>query len=146
MENKKVYFTISVNKETAKEIGNYANFLNERNKYTHTDKEFVTDEDVIKGAIFRHLEIIDAYHGKLGYLKDIPNFKISNDFRTIAMKQGLDQSSISKLTGITAANISRVFNNRNEPSFDYFIRIWIALGCLPIEDLIKFEKNNPEYM
>ena len=141
MKNEKVYFTISVNEDTAQEIRRYADFLNQRNKLRNEKYEYVTDEDVIKAAIFRHLQIVETYHSKSGFFKDLVDYKISNDFRTVAMKQQLDQASISKLTGISVPNLSRIFNNRNEPSFDYFVRIWIALGCLPIEKLIKFEKK-----
>lgn len=144
MNNENVYFTISVTKETAEQIKTYADFLNKRNKLRKNDFPYITDEDVIKGALYRHFDIIEKYYGFKNFREaKIPkNLKIKNRFREIAMKQGYDQSTIVKLTGIDSPNISRIFNNKNQPSIDYFIRIWFVLDCPLIEDIFYVEEKD----
>ena len=141
MENEKVYFTISVNEDTAKQIRYYSDFMNRRNSFLENKKAMVTDEDIIKAALFQFFEILDKYYEfeNPDNIQLSPKSKIKNKFREIAMREGIDQSTISKVTGIERANISRVFNNRNQPSMDYFFRIWLALERPPIEELFYEE-------
>ncbi len=47
--------------------------------------------------------------------------------------------SDSEITKIEPSNISLIFRNKNQPSLDYFLRIWIALGCPPISDCLYRE-------
>ena len=144
MENEKVYFTISVNKETANQIREYANFINIKRKLRNKKLPYVTEEDVIKAGISHLFSFIETYYEFVENEKtEAPQLqlkaKIKNRFREIAHEQGLDQSAIVKLTGINPANISRIFNNGNQPSIDYFFRIWIALDRPPIDDIFYAE-------
>lgn len=141
MNNEKVYFTISVSKETAEQIRDYSNFLNKRNNFLQNKLPLVTDEDIIKGALYRFFELMDNFYGvgNFSYSKFPEKVHIKNRFREIAMKKGLDQASVSKLTGIESPNISRIFNNRNQPSMDYFIRIWLVLDRPQLEDVFYID-------
>ena len=142
MENK-VFYSIAVGEETAKKIQDCAEFLNRRNAFNLNNKELVTEEDIIKGAIHKYFQFMEKYYvfDKEEQIKLSNKAKIKNRFREIAMQQGVDQATICKLTGITPANISRVFNNGNQPSIDYFFRIWIALDRPPIEDIFYADEK-----
>lgn len=138
MSNKKVNYTISVSDETARKIDEYKNFLNAKNKLRFTDLPYINEEDVIKGALDTLFLVIERFYefdkeSKFFNLK--PKAKIKNRFREIAMKSGYDQATVSKLTGIDQPSVHRIMNNKNQPSIDYFIRIWIVLDRPPIEDI-----------
>ena len=139
MENK-VFYTISVTEKTAQQIKEYSEFLNTKNKMRQNKLPFITEEDVVRGAIYDLFEVLERFYKFkrceiTEKLHIEPSSKIKNRLREIAIEQELDQASVAKLTGIEPANISRIFNNRNQPSIDYFFRIWIALERPPIEDI-----------
>lgn len=138
MSDKKVFYTISVNKETAEKIEEYAKFLNMRNKLRLIELPFVTHEDIIKGALDSLLTMLERFYEfdkNFNFYSLKPKSKIKNRFEEIAIENGYNQSIISKITGIDQPSISRIMKNKNQPSMDYFIRIWIALDRPPIEDI-----------
>lgn len=146
MEDEKVFYSLFVNKKTSLQIKEYAQFLNAKNKFRQKRLPIITEEDIIKSAIDHLFVFIETYYDfvedeKTENLKLELKAKIKNRLREITMEQGLDQSAISKLTGIEPANISRVFNNRNQPSIDYFFRLWIALERPPIDDIFYADDN-----
>jgi transcriptional regulator with XRE-family HTH domain len=53
--------------------------------------------------------------------------------------KGLRGKDLSELTNIHAGNISIILSNRSQPSLDYFLRIWIALGCPPLNQCLYRE-------
>jgi transcriptional regulator with XRE-family HTH domain len=51
--------------------------------------------------------------------------------------KGWNQKMLAEKTNIDPANVSIILNNRSQPSLDYFLRLWIALGCPPINECLS---------
>lgn len=142
MKNEEVIFTISVSKETAEFIANVKTYENLKSKFKN-GRPLVDEEDIIKAAInsfikdirnfYKHQIIIDSTGG-LG-----KPYKLKNRFKEIVKARGIKQLDLSELTRIDRSNISMIFNNRNQPSIDYFLRLWIALDYPPIEEVFYRE-------
>jgi DNA-binding Xre family transcriptional regulator len=108
-------------------------------KYTDEIDPPVNSDEFINAAIFYYLQRIEklkilTISGKLHQLNK--PYKLRNKFKEIAKQKGIRPIDISELTGIDKANISTILNNKNQPSLDYFVRIWVVLGCPPIEEVL----------
>ena len=67
--------------------------------------------------------------------------KVKNRFKEILQRIGMKQKELAELTGIDNATISFILTNRNQPSIEYFLRIWTVLGCPPVEDVFYRERG-----
>jgi hypothetical protein len=56
------------------------------------------------------------------------------------IKRKLKQKDISEITQIEQANISYIFSNKNQPSLDYFLRLWVFFGCPPLNEVLYREE------
>jgi DNA-binding XRE family transcriptional regulator len=139
MGNEKVSLTIEIKKETYLKIQEICEFENLKNKIKKRNRDFASPEDIVKGAIIKELERIEKYNlvkETIG-LNDLGKpFKIKNRFKEIIKVKGIKQNDLAKLTGIDKGNLSLILNNKNQPSLDYYLRIWIALDCPSIEKVL----------
>ncbi|WP_405101467.1 helix-turn-helix domain-containing protein [Oceanobacillus sp. FSL H7-0719] len=60
--------------------------------------------------------------------------KYHNKFKEIAALKNVSQRDVSRITGINPSNLNQIFNNTNKsnPRLDTFLKIWIVLGCPPL--------------
>lgn len=102
--------------------------------------------DFIKGLVIDYFDQIESESQISGFDDLGKPFRLMNRFKEISTKKGISQKQMSDLTGIDPSNISYIWRNRNQPSLDYFLRIWIALGypslnkCLYRDESEKSEK------
>lgn len=104
-----------------------------------------TENEVINAALyhyFKRIETINNFHNidrKALNLEE--GMKIKNSFKQILKNIGMKQKELAELVGIDEATLSTILSNKNQPSMEYFLRIWTVLGCPPIEDILYREKS-----
>jgi len=104
-----------------------------------------TDNDLINDALYFYFKRIDTITGFYNIDRKALNLeegmKIKNRFKEILINIGMKQKELSDLVGIDGATLSTIMSNKNQPSMEYFLRIWTVLGCPPIEDVFYREKS-----
>ncbi|MGG3890349.1 helix-turn-helix domain-containing protein [Metabacillus fastidiosus] len=133
---------ILLRKETVDKIKTVVNYENYRNQiYTELNRDSLnTLEDFITGCVNLFLNKIES-RLELAGLDDLGKpYRLKNRFREIVKAKGMKQKELAELTKIDAGNISIILSNKSQPSLDYFLRIWITLGCPPIENVLYREE------
>lgn len=104
-----------------------------------------TENEVINAALFHYFKRIDTINSFHNIDRRALNLeegtKVQNRFKEVLKMIGMKQKELAELTGIDDATISTILSNRNQPSMEYFLRIWTVLGCPPIEDVFYREKS-----
>ena len=104
-----------------------------------------TENEVINAALyhyFKRIETINSFHNiDRKALSLDESMKIKNSFKQILKNIGMKQKELAELVGIDEATLSTILSNKNQPSMEYFLRIWTVLGCPPIEDILYREKS-----
>jgi hypothetical protein len=119
-------------------ITDYENLKNEiRNNGRPTDNEI---QDFISGCVKTYLDYIENFQKIAGYDDLGKPFRLRNRFKELMIKRKLKQKDISEITQIEQANISYIFSNKNQPSLDYFLRLWVFFGCPPLNEVLYREK------
>lgn len=122
-----------------KELESYIQYqklktLNFDGKHNHQ-----TIEDFIVGCVCHYLRAL-KYQIDLSGLNDLGKpYRLKNNIKELMDKRGIIPADLSKETGISPSNISLILNNKNQPSLDYFFRIWIALKCPPLDKILYRE-------
>ena len=130
---------IDLKKETMVKLTEIAQYETLQRKIRGED-EIVSEEDVIKGAIFECLEKIYNYN-KVTVNHELGRpYKLKNRFESVMKYQGVTAKDMSEATGIHQGNISKFVNNKNQPSLDYFLRMWIYLKCPDVFNVLYREK------
>ncbi|AZV43702.1 hypothetical protein BAOM_3093 [Peribacillus asahii] len=128
-----------IKKETMDKIEKLTQHRNLKNDLFNKGKRFNTVEDFIIGTLYHYLDQIENQDLSAG-LDDLGKpYRLKNNFKEIANSKSLSQQKVSEMTNIEPSNISLIFRNKNQPSLDYFLRIWIALGCPPISSCLYRE-------
>lgn len=121
------------------ELVDLENYLNK--KFTNKNKRKYTVEDFIKGSIMINLSSFENPKSLLylsGLHENNTEIRYHNRFKELAQELGISQKSISEITGIHPSNLNQIFNNtmKSNPRLDTFLKIWIVLGCPPIQKCI----------
>lgn len=142
MENK-VKVELYIDKEMAdriKRLTEYTNTMNIIKPFKGKRNDYII-EDFIYGCVDRYLDEIETYYDISG-LKDLGEpYKLNNRIKEKLINIGWKQKDLADKTGIDKSNISMILSNRSQPSLDYFLRIWIALDCPPINELFYRKKD-----
>jgi DNA-binding XRE family transcriptional regulator len=134
MSDEKIKLAISVKKETYDRIINYIDYFNLRNTLVKDEKPEMNIENFIKGAIIDELIELEALMNPVVIKNSdlAKEGKLKNNLKKIAREDGIKNLDISELTGIDKTTLSQIFNNHQQPSLDYFLRIWSVLGYPPL--------------
>ncbi|MCM3110011.1 helix-turn-helix domain-containing protein [Lederbergia lenta] len=96
-------------------------------------------QDFITGCVYLYIEQIES-QDMLAGLDDLGKpFRLQNRLKEYIQSKNISQSQLADITNISNPNISQIVNNINQPSLDYFLRIWIALGCPSIKEIFYRE-------
>lgn len=134
-----VSINLLIKKEAMEKIEKVTQMRNTKTLLFNKGRRFNSAEDFIVGSIYHYLDQIDSQESFAG-LDDLGKpYRLKNNFKEITKSKNLSQQQISEKTKIEPSNISLIFRNKNQPSLDYFLRIWIALGCPPISDCLYRE-------
>lgn len=126
--------------EIITKLENYITIENKKNAlWKQERKNYIQIQDFIAGLIVDFIEEMENQDVTAG-IDDLGKpYRLKNRFKEIATSKGLTQQQMSEITGIDPSNISVIFRNKNQPSLDYFLRIWIALGCPSISSCLYRE-------
>jgi DNA-binding Xre family transcriptional regulator len=134
-EYKKV--TIFLHDKEYKEIEKILNYRNMRILALDIDKKSRSIEEFVKGSAIHYLKQIKMQE-ELAGIDDLGKpYRLRNHFKEILQKKGWSQKQLAEATNIDPSNISITLSNRSQPSLDYFLRIWIALGCPPLNECLS---------
>jgi hypothetical protein len=104
-------------------------------------KQYIQVTDFIAGLIIDFFDEVENNAQVSGYDDLGKPYRLQNRFKEIATKKGLSQQRVSELTNIDPSNISYIWRNKNQPTLDYFLRIWIALDYPPLNKCLYREKS-----
>jgi DNA-binding Xre family transcriptional regulator len=97
------------------------------------EENYTSVEKFIVGCVYyylRQIKNIEYFSG----INDLGRpFRLENKIGELLELKRMSQKDLSDLTGIAAPNINNFVKNKNQPSLDYFLRIWIALECPPLD-------------
>jgi DNA-binding XRE family transcriptional regulator len=138
----RIPITIHLEPETINFLHDVAQYENLKSKFKN-GRPTIKEEDVIKASINHFIKDIKNFY-KSQIIKDVSNglgkpYVLKNRIREILKEKGLKQQDLSAMTNIDKTNISLILNNKNQPSMDLFLRIWVALDYPPIEDIFYRE-------
>ncbi|MFK7678798.1 helix-turn-helix domain-containing protein [Bacillus sp. Wb] len=117
---------INLKEESVKTLSEVAQYETLQRKIRGLD-EVITEEDIIKAAVYDYLKKVYNFN-QVKDTNDLGSpYQLKNKFKQIMDEEGLKPKDLESLTGIPAKNLSRVLNNKSQPSLDYFVRICVAL-------------------
>lgn len=132
---------IYLDDQTYKEICDLVEYKNKRIQFEKKDEKIRSIEEFVKGSALQVLKWIKNENEFAG-MDDLGKpYRLENSFKKVMEDKGMRAKDLAELTNIHAGNISIILNNRSQPSLDYFLRIWIALGCPPMDECLHRVKN-----
>lgn len=128
--------TIFLNEELYKEVSKIVEYRNKRIIVDNEDKKATSIEEFVTGSVIQVLKWLKSEDSLAG-INDLGKpYRLKNKFKEIMESKGWRGKDLAELTNIHAGNISIILSNRSQPSLDYFLRIWIALGCPPLNECL----------
>lgn len=136
--------TIFLNGNLYKELLDIVEYRNKRILVDNEEKKATSIEEFVTGSIIQVLKWIKSEDSLAGNDDLGKPYRLKNRFKEIAENKRIRGKDLSELTNIHQGNISIIFQNRSQPSLDYFLRIWIALGCPPLNECLYREIDEDE--
>ncbi len=134
--------SISISDDTLEKLQKLANIKD----FLLNNGETTSVEDLIKASIHFYLSRFysDTSPEITTQLLSLgTDYPLKNRFKEHAQENtGLLANHIANQTKIPKNTISNIFNNNNQPSLDHFLRIWVLLGCPPLERVLYREVPN----
>jgi DNA-binding Xre family transcriptional regulator len=136
---------IHLKKEIVKDIEKILEFKHARDFLFEKETNYTSVEDFIVGCVCYYLRQIKS-NIDLSGINDLGRpFRLENKIGELLEQKRMSQKDLSDLTGIAPPNINNFVKNKNQPSVDYFLRIWIALECPPLNWMFyRITKNEFE--
>lgn len=136
--------TIFLNENLYREVNDIIEYRNKRVQFDKEDKKVSSIEEFVTGSVIQMLKWLKHEESFAG-MDDLGKpYRLENSFKEIMTKKGMRGKDLSEITNIHHGNISLILNNKNQPSLDYFLRIWIALGCPPLNECLHRIKDEQE--
>ena len=136
---KKISFYIE--EDIYNELERIIHYRNSRILALDMGKKFGTVEEFSKGCLNYYLKQLRTQDSLAG-IDDLGKpFRLKNRFNELMLKRGLRQIDVSSATEIKPSNINKIFKNENQPSLDYFLRLWVFFGCPPLNDVLYREEE-----
>jgi DNA-binding Xre family transcriptional regulator len=146
MEQKeKVILEIPLSNETLYKIKRIVDFENLKNDLKGKDRKYRTEIDFIRSSIVESINKFETYNHLITYEgdKSLGNryFELKNRIKDVLKDKGMKQLDLCDLTGIDKGNMSMICNNRNQPTADLLLRIWVALDFHPLHEIFYREES-----
>ncbi|MEH7374056.1 helix-turn-helix domain-containing protein [Neobacillus drentensis] len=137
--------TIFLGNKIYNEVLDAIEYRNRRIQFDKEDKKVLSVEEFITGSTIQVLKWLNDEDSFAG-IDDLGKpYRLENSFKKILQEKGMRAKDLAEITNIHAGNISIILNNRSQPSLDYFLRIWIALGCPPLNECLhRIKDEEPE--
>jgi DNA-binding Xre family transcriptional regulator len=131
MDYERIY--IHLKKDVIKDIEKIIEYKDKRDFVFNKEENYTSVEKFIVGCVYYYLRQIKNIEDLSG-INDLGKpFRLENKIGELLDLKRMSQKQLSDLTGIAAPNINNFVKNKNQPSLDYFLRIWIALDCPPLD-------------
>jgi predicted XRE-type DNA-binding protein len=125
--------SIHLKKEIVTEIKKIIEYKDKRDFLFNKETNYENIESFIEGCVHYYLKQIKRIQ-ELSGINDLGRpFQLENKIGELLNQKRMSQKELSDITGIAAPNINNFVKNKNQPSLDYFLRIWIAFGCPPLD-------------
>jgi len=124
---------IYLSESTIDQIQKIVNFKHAKDLLFYEDVKGVSVEKFIVGCVRYYLKKIKHIEDLSGIDQLGKPFKIKNRIKEYITIHNISQQELAEMTKISPSNISLILSNKNQPSLDYFFRIWIALECPEID-------------
>jgi DNA-binding Xre family transcriptional regulator len=136
---KKVKYIIEVNESTASEIKKLVDYHNMKVDFGELDRDKINEEDIIKAAIAEYLNLFSATQKSQSLLTINMENKgeIQLNFKPVLKGKKMKQAELANITGLNKANISDILNHKYLPGLEVFLKIWVALDCPPLNEIIR---------
>ncbi|WP_067729633.1 helix-turn-helix domain-containing protein [Oceanobacillus damuensis] len=134
--------TIQLNDEIYNQIHDLTELENLINR--HRDKNRSDDykiEEFIVGSIIDKLEQIKHFDLTNPFIENNRQPVIKNRFKEIAKQKNIYIKDIAEQLNMQPPNISKIFNNVSQPRLELFVKIWLVLGCPPLQQCIYLEED-----
>jgi DNA-binding Xre family transcriptional regulator len=136
---------IHLKKEIVNDIQKILDYKHARDFLFKKEANYTNIENFIVGCVCYYLRQINGIKDLSGIADLGKPFQLENKLGELLDQKRMSQKELSDLTGIAPSNINNFVKNKNQPSVDYFLRIWIALECPPLEWMFeripKFDDN-----
>lgn len=137
-------FSIYLSEDVIKEIKTMVDLRNTRILLDNEERKVRSVEEFIKGSVIQTVKWLKSEELSAG-MDDLGKpYRLKNRFKEFMEKKHLKAKDLSELTNISPSNISTILANKNQPSLDYFLRIWITLGCPPLNECLYREDGEVE--
>lgn len=133
--------TIQISDDTYKKLSEVIGFINMRSK---SDSDLLP-EDIIKAALYRYLNrlqdksILEWNEEVLKLLPLDTDCQMKNRIKHFIKENNITQTDLAQRAKVPVSTISSILNNQNQPSIDVFLKIYYALDCPPLNELLYRE-------
>lgn len=124
---------IHLKKEIVDDIQKIIQFKHSRDLLFDKECDYTSVEAFVVGCVCYYLRQINNVEDLSGIKELGKPFQLGNKLSDILNQKRMSQKELSDLTGISPSNINNFVKNKNQPSTDYFLRLWIALECPPLD-------------
>ena len=124
---------IHLKKDIVADIEKILEYKNVKDFLFEKEKNYSSMENFIVGCVCYYIRQIKGIQNLSGIEELGRPFQLENKISELLDQKRMSQKELSDLTGIAPSNINNFVKNRNQPSVDYFLRIWIAFECPPLE-------------
>lgn len=128
--------TIHLRKDIAEDIRKIVEYKNIKDLLFEDKDSYVNVEEFIVGCVCYYLRQIKGTVDLSGINKLNSNEILQNRLNELLEQKRMTQLQLSEQTGIAPSNINNYIKNKNQPSLEHFMRIWITLGCPPLDWLL----------
>lgn len=141
----KIKVTVHFEKETLETVQKLVNYKNLKTELIQqNEKQIHTVEDFVTGCVNYYLKQISNREEYAG-MDDLGKpYRLRNNFKQLLKSKGWSQKDLADMTNIDPSNISIILSNRSQPSTDYFLRLWVAFGCPPLNRVLERVKDADE--
>jgi DNA-binding Xre family transcriptional regulator len=123
---------IHLKKEILNDIEKILEYKHVRDFLFEKETNHSSIENFIVGCVCYYLRQIKGIRDLSGIDELGKPFQLENKIGELLEQKRMSQKQLSDMTGIAPPNINNFVKNKNQPSLDYFLRIWIALECPPL--------------
>lgn len=128
--------TIHLRKDIAEDIRKIVEYKNLKDLLFEDKDSYVNVEEFVIGCVCYYLRQIKGTVDLSGISKLNSNEILQNRLNELLEQKRMTQLQLSEQTGIAPSNINNYIKNKNQPSLEHFMRIWITLGCPPLNWLL----------
>lgn len=131
-----VQIPIYLSEEVYNQVNTIVEYKNMRDLVFTNTNNHKTIEKFIVGCVCDYLKQIKSDQPIDTPLSLLGKNPLKNNIKQYMKELGMTQAELSEKAGISTSNMSLIVSNKNQPGLDYFIRIWVALECPPIHQLV----------